>query len=476
MFRLSMQRFALLLLCQVFMLANATEVPKQTTITCKVNKSTGSGIFLYKVENGEAVSLGFRRPDEIRDTCIFSIPVVKEGIYFLRKGGVHSSEFRHVIYLKPGDNKQVDLYLDNSSVDFDSCGVKNPNKETVYLQAWNTRFNELVKKGANRAKREDFIASYNQLLKDVPALKSKAVPANPFFNRMIAAKLDAELQFLKAGSFFYFGERMNGDYDAKNAAFYKSQATQKFCDAKLLQSEHGLALLNYVFGYRLLQKYGTQEQMQATPFEQKAKMICSDAVRVAYVSKRMEQVRSYEQFTAEIMPFKKLFNTQALKIVYGKKLDELTIFAKGAVAYNFSLEDTKGKMVSLSDFKGKVVVVDIWAMWCAPCLTEKPFYQKVEEEFKHRDDIVFIGISHDGLSRKTNWKDFVAKKGWKNIELIANYNESVGKYYKIEGIPRFMIFDKEAKIVTVDAPRPSDPAFKKLIEQTLQIEDRVSNF
>ena len=204
-------------------------------------------------------------------------------------------------------------------------------------------------------------------------------------------------------------------------------------------------------------------------------MICSDAVRVAYVSKRMEQVRSYEQFTAEIMPFKKLFNTPALKTIYGKKADELTIFAKGAQAYNFKLEDTKGKMVSLSDFKGKVVVVDIWAMWCAPCLTEKPFYQKVEEEFKHRDDIIFLGISHDGLSRKTNWKDFVAKKGWKNIELIANYNESVGKYYKIEGIPRFMIFDKEGKIVTVDAPRPSDPAFKKLIDQTLKTEDRVSN-
>jgi thioredoxin-related protein len=41
------------------------------------------------------------------------------------------------------------------------------------------------------------------------------------------------------------------------------------------------------------------------------------------------------------------------------------------------------------------------------------------------------------------------------------------EYYKIEGIPRFMIFDKEGKIVTVDAPRPSYPEFKELIEQTL---------
>ena len=112
--------------------------------------------------------------------------------------------------------------------------------------------------------------------------------------------------------------------------------------------------------------------------------------------------------------------------------------------------------------------MDIWAMWCAPCLTEKPFFQKAEESFKDRNDIVFIGVSHDGKEKKEIWKKFVEKKGFKNIELLANYDESIGKYYKVEGIPRFMIFDKEGKIVTVDAPRPSDPAFKSLIEQTLQ--------
>jgi len=69
----------------------------------------------------------------------------------------------------------------------------------------------------------------------------------------------------------------------------------------------------------------------------------------------------------------------------------------------------------------------------------------------------------DGIIAK-----FIEKKGWKNVELLSEYNESVGKYYKIEGIPRFMIFDKEGKIVTVDAPRPSDPEFKSLIEQTLE--------
>jgi thiol-disulfide isomerase/thioredoxin len=115
--------------------------------------------------------------------------------------------------------------------------------------------------------------------------------------------------------------------------------------------------------------------------------------------------------------------------------------------------------------------MDIWAMWCAPCLAEKPFFQKVEESFKDRSDIVFIGVSHDGQAKKGPRKQFVAKKGWASIELLSEYNESIGKYYKIEGIPRLMIFDKEGKIVTVDAPRPSDPQFESLIEQTLQSSD-----
>jgi len=63
---------------------------------------------------------------------------------------------------------------------------------------------------------------------------------------------------------------------------------------------------------------------------------------------------------------------------------------------------------------------------------------------------------------------FIEKKGWDGIELLSEPTESLMKYYKIEGIPRFMIFDKEGKIVTVDAPRPSNPEFKSLIEQTLE--------
>ena len=92
----------------------------ETTVTCKVYNNTGSAVFLYKLENGQAVSLGFRRPGEM-DTCMFSFPMEKEGVYFIRKGGAHLPAYNYVIYLKPGDNKAVDIYASHLGLDFDSC-------------------------------------------------------------------------------------------------------------------------------------------------------------------------------------------------------------------------------------------------------------------------------------------------------------------------------------------------------------------
>jgi thiol-disulfide isomerase/thioredoxin len=329
-------------------------------------------------------------------------------------------------------------------------------------------FNGVAKLGINRTKKDEYIVAYSQLVKQVAELKQKTVSNNRNFKRILNLKIDADLQYLRAAAFFQYGERMNSGLDsiAKRRQFYQPMAKQKFCNAGLLQSEHGLALLKYNLGYQLFQKYGTQEQMLATSFVDKMKMICNDTVRAIFALDRMQQITNYELFKSIYSLIKIVCNN--FKQAYQKKVDELTVYAKGAPAYNFSLKDTKDQTYSLSDFKGKVVVMDIWAMWCGPCLAEKPLFQKVEEAFKDRDDIVFIGVSHDGLNRKDVWKNFVEKKGWKNIELLANYDESIGKYYKVEGIPRFMIFDKEGKIVTVDAPRPSNPEFKSIIEQTLE--------
>ena len=468
MFKKVLQKISILLLFFVTVQVYASG-GQETTVTLKVNKNTGGGINLYKIEHGEAVGLGFRRPSKL-DTCIFSFPMEKEGIYFIRKVGAHMPAFNYVIYLKPGDKKSVNLYLGPVGIDFDSCKIKSPNAETVTLQKWTNMLNAVCKLGTNRAKRDTFILAYNKLVAQAAELKRKPGSNNRNFKWILGIKLDTDLQYARAAAFFHFGERMNSGMDSasNHSPFYQPMAKQKFCHADLLESENGLHLVKYNLGYQLFQQYGTQEKMLATSFGEKMKMICNDTIKTVFALDRMKQITNYEQFKTDIQPYKPLFTTEELLAVYQKKEDDLTVYAKGAPAYNFTLNDTKEQPVSMADFKGKVVVMDIWAMWCAPCLTEKPYFVKVEESFKERDDIVFIGVSHDGIKKKELWKNFVAKKGWTNIEVIANYDESIGKYYKVEGIPRFMIFDKAGNIVTVDAPRPSDPAFKKLIDQTLQ--------
>lgn len=125
----------------------------------------------------------------------------------------------------------------------------------------------------------------------------------------------------------------------------------------------------------------------------------------------------------------------------------------GALSPNFNCTDLSGKKVSLSDFKGKYVYIDIWATWCGPCQREIPHLQKLEEKY-HGKDIYFVSISCD--KNKKAWENRV-RAGLKGIQLHFVNGDTFMNDYMIKGIPRFILLDKEGKIISVDMSRPSDP-------------------
>ena len=125
----------------------------------------------------------------------------------------------------------------------------------------------------------------------------------------------------------------------------------------------------------------------------------------------------------------------------------------GALSPNFNCTDLSGKKVSLSDFKGKYVYIDIWATWCGPCEREIPHLQKLEEKY-HGKDIYFVSISCD--NNKKAWENRV-RAGLKGIQLHFVNGDTFMNDYMIKGIPRFILLDKEGKIISVDMSRPSDP-------------------
>ncbi|AFM04802.1 thiol-disulfide isomerase-like thioredoxin [Bernardetia litoralis DSM 6794] len=122
-------------------------------------------------------------------------------------------------------------------------------------------------------------------------------------------------------------------------------------------------------------------------------------------------------------------------------------FAKGQNAPTFSLKNKDGKQISLSDLKGKYVLLDFWATWCKPCLAQIPYSKKLEEEYKN-EDIEFVYICID--DGKERWENHLTKENPSGIQLFADKEESdeLRSNYNINGIPSYMLIDKEGKIIT----------------------------
>jgi thiol-disulfide isomerase/thioredoxin len=131
----------------------------------------------------------------------------------------------------------------------------------------------------------------------------------------------------------------------------------------------------------------------------------------------------------------------------------------------------EGKELSLkdivSDYKNKVVYIDFWASWCAPCRKEFKFYSKLKKEIKE-GNIQFIFISID--QSKQAWSKAVASENLNSFGdnfLLSNPSASFKKKYNLYSIPNYIIFDKSAKVVTTDAPQPSSAAIKPLLLRLL---------
>jgi thiol-disulfide isomerase/thioredoxin len=147
-------------------------------------------------------------------------------------------------------------------------------------------------------------------------------------------------------------------------------------------------------------------------------------------------------------------------------LAEWKRLGKGQPAFEFTGKDLEGKTVKLSDFRGKLVYVDVWATWCSPCKYEIPYLDTLETDY-HGKNIVFISYSIDEDYQA--WKKFVPENNLKGVQIIGEkaWESQLVKQYKIMGVPTFMLFDTDGNIVTVKMTRPSDKKTRETIDGLL---------
>ena len=119
--------------------------------------------------------------------------------------------------------------------------------------------------------------------------------------------------------------------------------------------------------------------------------------------------------------------------------------AVGAKAPDFTLETPEGKSVSLSSFKGKNVLIDFWASWCAPCRAENPKMVKLYNKYKDKN-FTILGVSLD--QDKDLWTKAIKldKLSWTEVSDLKYWSSPVAKLYNVEAIPFTVLVDEDGNI------------------------------
>ncbi len=430
-------------------------------LTCVMNRCEGKApLGLYEF-NG----IGFNKLEEAKtlgkDSFLITVPAGEPRFYYV---GNADNQMRPIIFYDEKDMvmqgtctrvRASSIYGSKANEGYDIL-MTTVRKRQKELQVENGKFMHALRQSPEAAEivKKDMAKIDQQQIDLLDSLKK----SNPFLARIAA--LNTYLSFPNnqgaytneveyfVDNFFQFADLKSPDYNNIPALFEAFKNYSQTLASVGFEAEKV--------------KSSIKNKLNQIPSEGRAYRYALGGVVIGLQSKNHASFSGFaNQFVKKYESSTDKASIQRLKI----QLKQSRSFVVGSEAPDFTQKTPEGQDLTLSDLRGKVVLIDFWASWCGPCRKENPNVVKLYKEYKDMGfEILSVSLDKD----MKRWTQAIEKDGleWKHVSDLKGWQNSVAQTYSVKSIPHTVLLDREGKIIARNLrSKALDRELKKIFKE-----------